>query len=68
MASLTMFQNECRYRFAAFAAFDLEKSSIKIAYPERNTAEKKPMVTVKSVNSWKGSVFCCSKTLWHDVV
>ena len=43
-----MFQNECRYRFATFAAFDLPKSTIKIAYPERKRMEKKtPMVKVK---------------------
>ena len=30
MASPAMFQNECLKRFAAFAASDLEKSSIKI--------------------------------------
>ena len=36
-----MFQNECRYRFATFAAFDLPKSTIKIAYPERKRMEKK---------------------------
>ena len=34
----------------AFAPSDSPKSWIKIAYSERNTLEKKPIVTVESVN------------------
>ena len=33
-------------KILAFAASDSPKSSIKVAYPERNRMEKKPIVTV----------------------
>ena len=39
--------NRASLKILAFAASDSPKSSIKIAYPERNTMEKKPMVTPK---------------------
>ena len=42
MASLSLFVIES----LAFAASDSSKSSIKIAYPERNGMGKTPMVTV----------------------
>ena len=45
--------NRASLKILAFASSDSPKSSIKIPYPERNTVEKKPMVTVQSVNSWK---------------
>ena len=45
--------NRASLKILAFASSDSPKSSIKIPYPERNTVEKKPMVTVLSVNSWK---------------
>ena len=38
--------NRASLKSLAFAASDSSKSSIKIAYPERNTVEKKPVVTV----------------------
>ena len=38
--------NRASLKILAFAASDSPKSSIKIPYPERNTVEKKPMVTV----------------------
>ena len=38
--------NRASLQSLAFAAFDSSKSSIKIAYPERNGMGKTPMVTV----------------------
>ena len=38
--------NRASLKSLAFAASDSSKSSLKIAYPERNTVEKKPVVTV----------------------
>ena len=43
MASLAMLQNECTW---SFASSYLPKSSIKIAFPERNRMEKTSMATV----------------------
>ena len=52
MVSLSL-SNRPLLKTLAFASSDSPKSSIKIPYPERNTVEKKPMVTVYGVNSWK---------------
>ena len=45
MVSLSL-SNRPSLKTLAFASSDSPKSSIKIPYPERNTEEKKPMVTV----------------------
>ena len=45
MVSLSL-SNRPSLKTLAFASSDSPKSSIKIPYPERNTVEKKPMVTV----------------------
>ena len=45
--------NRASLKSLTFAASDSSESSVKIAYAERNTVEKKPMVAVQSVNSWK---------------
>ena len=44
--------NRASLKILAFAASDSPRSSIKIGYPERNGVEKKPIVTVYSVNGW----------------
>ena len=51
MVSLSL-SNRPSLKTLAFASSDSPKSSIKIPCPERNTVEKKPMVTVYGVNSW----------------
>ena len=45
MVTLSL-SNRPSLKTLAFASSDSPKSSIKIPYPERNTVEKKPMVTV----------------------
>ena len=45
MVSLSL-SNRPSLKTLAFASSDSPKSSIKIPYPERNTVEKKPVVTV----------------------
>ena len=52
MVSLSL-SNRPSLKTLAFTSSESPKSSIKIPYPERNTVEKKPMVTVEGVNSWK---------------